>query len=86
MLRIYTDTIKRLAMRVSADFPSAIFSYCILVVQDACSAPYTPKAIEISRPVVNYLKDSPKREASFYAFDSLKETRGLTGLRPLCDT
>ena len=80
-----------LATRVSADFPLALFSYCSghmlnLVVQDACKESHTLKALDLIRAVVNYVKDSPKREASFSSFVKLEEYSNSFGLRPLCST
>ena len=85
------EFLKGLATRVSADFPLALFSYCTghmlnLVVQDACKDSHTLKALDLLRAVVNYVKDSPKREASFSNFVKLEEYSGSIGLRPLCST
>ena len=83
--------LKGLATRVSADFPLALFSYCSghmlnLVVQDACKESHTLKALDLIRALVNYVKDSPKREASFSSFVKLEEYSNSFGLRPLCST
>ena len=83
--------LKGLATRVSNDFPLAVFSYCNghmlnLIVQDACKEPHTVKALDLLRAVVNFIKDSPKREASFASFSRLEEHSGSVGLRPLCST
>ena len=57
-----------------------------LIVQDACKEPHTVKALDLLRAVVNFIKDSPKREASFASFSRLEEHSGSVGLRPLCST
>ena len=57
-----------------------------LVIQDACKDSHTLKALDLLRAVVNYVKDSPKREDSFSNFVKLEEYSGSIGLRPLCST
>ncbi|KAI6646945.1 Zinc finger MYM-type protein 1-like [Oopsacas minuta] len=56
------------------------------MVQDACKEPYTVKALDLLRAVMNFVKDSPKREASFASLPRLEEHSGSVGLRPLCST
>ena len=57
-----------------------------LAVQDACKESHIIKALDLFRAVVNYVKDSPKRETSFSNFLKLEECVGSFELRPLCST
>ena len=57
-----------------------------LAVQDACKESHIIKALDLLHAVVNYVKDSPKREASFSNFLKLEECVGWIELRPLCST
>ena len=83
--------IKGLATRVQNVQPKAVFSYCSghclnLILQDSVVGNPCSHALEVIRSVVNYVRDSPKRQAQFETFIQMEDLDVQVMLRPLCTT
>ena len=79
------------ATRVQNVQPKAVFSYCSghclnLILQDSVVSNPCSHALEVIRSVVNYVRDSPKRQAQFETFIQMEDLDFRVMLRPLCTT